>query len=91
MEQARSASPLALAASPSLSAASLQMKSAQADAAKLQAELTATFFEGFSSDETVKATVDGSQARSLPLRLAVLLCVAAHARPTRRPVGAQGM
>lgn len=40
-----------------------QMKSAQADAAKLQAELTLTNFEGFSSDETVKATVDGSQAR----------------------------
>ena len=40
-----------------------QMKSAQADAAKLQAELALTNFEGFSSDETVKATVDGSQAR----------------------------
>ena len=39
------------------------MKSAQADAAKLQAELALTNFEGFSSDETVKATVDGSQAR----------------------------
>ena len=41
-----------------------QMKSAQADAAKLQVELAATNFEGFSSDETVKATVDGSQARA---------------------------
>ena len=39
------------------------MKSAQADAAKLQAELATTTFEGFSSDETVKAVVDGSQAR----------------------------
>lgn len=40
------------------------MKTAQADAAKLQAELTATNFEGYSSDETVKAVVDGSQVRT---------------------------
>ncbi len=62
-----------------------QMKSAQADAAKLQAELATTTFEGFSSDETVKAVVDGSQAR---LSRVLRRPSAAAERTTRSPRGA---
>ena len=63
-----------------------QMKSAQADAAKLQAELALTNFEGFSSDETVKATVDGSQARISAANAACSSCSLGYAMLSSLPL-----
>lgn len=56
-----------------------QMKSAQADAQRMQLELAATDFEGFSSDETVRAVVDGAQARGPARVLVVFIELAACA------------